>query len=118
MISILIISVSRYSFDRRVIRKKAKEFLIKAGLDDVEFSLAIIGSRKAKQLNQKYRNLDEPASVLSFALEEPRGIDGILRLGDVMVCYPIARQKAIVEKVMMDEMIWELVEHGLRNLIT
>lgn len=116
MISVLITSGSRYPFARRAIRAKIKKFLQSAGLDGAEVSLAVVGTRKSQALNQQYRQLDQPASVLSFPLEEPRGPDGILRLGDVVVCYSLARQQAAQEKRMVDEVIWELVEHGLKNL--
>lgn len=118
MISVLITSGSRYPFGRRAVRQKTKSFLKKSGLDDVEISLYVVGARKSQTLNKQYRALDEPASVLSFPLDEPRGPDDILRLGDIVVCYPMARKQAALEKKMVDEVVWELVEHGLRNLIS
>jgi len=117
MISVLITSGSRYPLDRKAIRKRTREFLKKAGLEDVEVSLAVVGARKSRELNKTYRHLDQPALSLSFALEEPRSPDGILRLGDVVVCYPLARQKAALEKRMVDEVIWEAVEHGLKQIL-
>jgi len=117
MISVLITSGSRYPFARRLIREKIKKFLSTVGLDDVEVSLAIVGIRKVQALNRQYRQINKAGLVLSFPLDETRGPDGILRLGDVVICYPEARQKAAQEKKMVDEVIWELVEHGLKNLI-
>lgn len=117
MIIVLIKAGSRYPFDHRLVRGKIKKFLQKAGLDDVEVSLSVVGTRKSQALNQQYRELGESAPVLSFPLEEPRGPDGILRLGDVVICYPLARQQAAREKKMVDEVVWGLVEHGLKNLV-
>lgn len=117
MISVLISAGSRYPFARKKIRAKIKEFLQVSGLDDVEVSLSVVGTRKSQRLNQEYRDLDQQAPVLSFPLEEPRSPDGILRLGDVVVCYPLARQEAARGKRMVDEVIWELVEHGMSNLL-
>ena len=117
MISVLISAGSRYPFDRKTIRKKAKDFLRQAGLREVEVSLSIVGTRKSLFLNKQYRQLDQPASVLAFGLDDPRGPDGVLRLGDVVVCYPIARQQAVQQRKMMDDVLWELVEHGIKNLI-
>lgn len=117
MISVLIKAGSRYPFGRKKIRKKIKLFLQKAGLDEAEISLAVVGARKSQSLNKQYRDLDQPAPVLSFSLEEPRGPDEILRLGDVIVCYPLAREKAVRERKMVDEVVWELVEHGIKQIL-
>lgn len=117
MISVLMTSGSRYPFGRKAIKEKTNFFLQAFGLDDVEISLSVVGTRKSQTLNQQYRDLDKPTSVLSFSLEEPRGPDGVLRLGDVVVCYPIARQQAAQQKKMMDDVLWELVEHGIKNLV-
>lgn len=86
-------------------------------MEDVELSLLVVGARKGRFLNFKYRRSNEAALVLSFPLEESRGPDGILRLGDVVVCYPLVRQKAVREKRMVDEVMWEVVEHGLKQLV-
>lgn len=88
-----------------------------AGLVDVEVSISIVGTRKIRLLNRRFRKLDEVTNVLSFPQEESRGPDGVLRLGDIIVCYPICRDEAGKDNKMVWEKMNELVEHGLRHLL-
>ena len=71
MYEVLIKSDSRYPMDRKKLRGKLVDELWKFKLDgNVEVSVAIVGSRKMKALNKKYRNLDQATNVLSFPLVE------------------------------------------------
>lgn len=116
MISVLISSESRYPISRPKIRTIVEDYLRDLGIDDVEVSVAVVGSRKIKQLNKKWRNLDEPTTVLTFALEEPRNQDGVLRIGDIVISYPEARIIAQEDNLDMDSAIGKLLIHGLGNL--
>jgi len=116
MLSVLISSESRYPISRPKIRKIVEDYLKDLGIDDVEVSVAVVGSRKIKELNKKWRNLDEPTTVLTFALEEPRNQDGVLRIGDIVISYPEARIIAQEDNLNMDEAIEKLLIHGLGNL--
>ncbi len=117
MISVLISSESRYKINREKIRKLVQNLLGQAGLDEAEVSILIAGTRKIRELNRVFRKIDEETDVLSFSLEEARDQEGILRLGDIIICYPKAREEAGEEEKMVDEKIDELVEHGLRHLL-
>lgn len=117
MISVLISSESRYPVDRKRIRQTATEFVKKTGLEDVEVSVAVVGSRKTRELNRNFRKIDKVTNVLSFPTEEARGPDQVLRLGDIVICYPVARAEAAEEEKMVDDKIDELLEHGLKHLL-
>lgn len=117
MISVLITSESRYSINRLRIKQIISDTLGQAGLDDIEVSVIICGARKIRDLNKTYRQLDESTDVLSFPLDGSRDPDGILRLGDIIVCYPEAIDEAVIENKMVDDKINELVEHGLKHLM-
>lgn len=117
MISVLISGESRYPVDRKGIRAVATEFIKKIRLDDVEVSILIVGTRKARELNRNFRKIDKVTNVLSFPAEEARGPDDVLRLGDIIICYPVARDEAAREEKMVDEKIEELLIHGLKHLL-
>ncbi|MDO8575292.1 MAG: rRNA maturation RNase YbeY [bacterium] len=38
-----------------------------------DLSLNIVGTKKIKELNKKYRNIDEPTDILSFPLDKKTG---------------------------------------------
>ena len=114
---VLIKKDPRYPLDLKKIRQKAKEILASFGLSDkVELSLYFIGTRKAKELNQTYRKMDYIPEVLSFSMNE-KGPDGVLRLGDLVICFPKARDLAMKRNRMVEEIIAELLEHGIKNLV-
>ncbi len=118
MIKVLIYKDPRYPLEVKKIRQKAKEILSGLGLKDrVELSLAFVGARRAKKLNQEFRQQDYFPEVLSFSLEEPRAEDGFLRLGDVMICFPLAREMARRENRMLMEVLADLLDHGIKNLV-
>ena len=44
--------------------------------------------------------------------------DNILRLGDIIISYPQARERAAEDNMLVDDKIDELVIHGLTNLLS
>jgi len=121
MISVSLFCESRYPVNRRLVKKTVEAVLGERGISgDVEVSLAIVGDRKMRQLNKKYRNKDKTANVLSFSQVEGEKLvspDGVLRLGDVVVSYPQARKSAREKEVLVDEEINFLISHGLLHLL-
>ena len=120
-IKILLFVESRYKLDRKKISQKVCNLLKKQEvLGPVEVSVAIIGDRKMKNLNKKYRQKEGTTNVLSFPLSEGETTvmpKDILRLGDVVISYPMAIKEAAEEDMMVDDKICELVEHGLLHLL-
>ena len=121
-VRVLVFCESRYPASRRLIKKKIEEVLEKQELaGPVEVSVAIVGNRKMKALNKKYREQDASTDVLSFSILEGQPAllptDGILRLGDIIISYPLAVVNAGKKEIMVDEEIGNLIEHGLNNLL-
>jgi probable rRNA maturation factor len=85
-----------------------------------EISVAIVGRRKIRELNRRYRNIDDATNVLSFPQLEGKPsvfpADTIV-LGDVVVCYPVARDEAAREEMLVDDKLCELVVHGVKHLL-
>jgi len=91
----------------------------------VTFAISVIGDRKMRQLNKKYRNLDKTADVLSFpySLDTGRSKTFVtppstyLNLGDILISYPELINKAAKENIMVDDMARILVIHGVLHLL-
>jgi len=114
---ILIKKDPRYPLDLKAIRKKSKEILKKHELDDnTELSILFVGKRKAKKFNQLFRQMDYIPEVLAFPMHE-FGPDKVLRLGDVLICFPLARDYARKRNKMVQNVIDEYLEHGIKNLV-
>jgi probable rRNA maturation factor len=91
---------------------------------DTEVSISVVGDRMMKKLNRQYRNLDKTTDVLSFTLSESKGPeafveapDNVLRLGDVVVSYPEVVKTAVEDNKLVDDVIRDLVIHGLNHLL-
>lgn len=56
--------------------------------------LSFVTAAKIKALNLKHRHKNMPTDVLSFPLEDFKpGPDGVIRLGDIVICREIAEKK-------------------------
>lgn len=120
-VTIPIFVESRY----RVNRKRIKQAILKiiAGHEvkgPVEVSVAIVGDRKMRALSKKYKGEDKTRNILSFPLSEGESTylpSEVLRLGDIVISYPIVIKEASEEEVLVDDKIDELVEHGMLHLL-
>ncbi len=119
MLTVDIISQAAYKFDRKRVRQALESILLGEGLSgsEVEISLAVVGERKMRELHKKYLGSEEVTDVLSFPLEEAAYPDGILRLGDIVICYPEAINQAREGNRMVDEEMEFLAGHGLNHLL-
>lgn len=120
-INVLFFVESRYKVDRKRIVAAVKNLLKDHSLDtSVEVSVAIVGDRKMRALNIKYRNLDKTSNVLSFPTSEGEKIPmpgTVLRLGDVVISYPEVIRESAREEWFVDDRIEELVLHGVKHLL-
>ena len=118
---ILIYVESRYKVNRKRIKSTVQRVLSDNNVTTpVEVSIAVIGDRKMKSLNKKYRNLDKTTNVLSFPLAEGESSysgEDIMRLGDVVVSYPVVLTEAARDEVLVDEKVDELLSHGMLHLL-
>lgn len=104
------------------LKKKLKELGI---VSDAQVSIALVGEKAMKDLGQKFLNekeSDPPHNVLSFTESEvigkfiePRAER--LKLGEIVVCFPVAKEMATKQNQLIDEIVWELVEHGTLHLL-
>jgi len=85
---------------------------------DQNYSLNVVfvGKNKMKVFTEKYKNEKETLPVLSFKYDEDIGEKEVL-LGEVIICFPLVILLAAERNKRVDEMINELVKHGIKNLI-
>ena len=118
MVRVDIASRYEYQFDKDKIRRVVEKTLVEHGISsDVEVSLAVVGGRKMRELHEKYMETDEVTDVLSFPLEGTVGPDGMLQLGDIVVCYPEAVRQAAENNRLVDEEMAFLAEHACLHLL-
>jgi ssRNA-specific RNase YbeY (16S rRNA maturation enzyme) len=112
-----IISSSRYKIDRKRLKKVIGDIFLTNNLSSqYSLNLVFVGRNKMKQLSQKYKGEKETLPVLSFIYNEKTGDNEIL-LGEVVICFPLAVLLSAERNKRVDEVINELVKHGIENLI-
>jgi probable rRNA maturation factor len=126
MITVLFQTESHFPVDRKKIKQAIESALVDQVHRDAEVSVSVVGDRRMRELNKKYRQLDETTDVLSFGLNDPtveipaefvEAPDDVLRLGDIVVSYPQAVDEAREENKLVDEQVEILVLHGLDHLL-
>jgi probable rRNA maturation factor len=125
MIVINILADAKFPFDRPALRAHLEGVLAKHKLTDkVEVDVQVVGKRKMGELHHTYMQLPGATDVLSFPLNDPQddrpflsSPDGVLRLGDIVVCYPVAVEEALEKQCRLDLQIQFLTEHGLMHLL-
>jgi rRNA maturation RNase YbeY len=112
-----IISSSRYKINRQKIKTFVNNFFEKEQINP-EYSLNIVfvGKNKMKAVTQKYKNEKETLPILSFKFDENVGEKEIL-LGEIVICFPLVILLAAERNKRVDEMINDLVKHGIENLL-
>ena len=86
----------------------------------VEVSVAVIGNRKMRALNKKYRDIDKSTNVLSFSQTEgdvTQQPPDKLYLGDIVLAYPKIVEECARDNMLIDDRVNELVEHSLMHLL-
>ena len=146
MVNVLIKTDTRYPVNRKTVRRAVfdtfKKFKIDAGF---EVSVIVVGARKMKKLTDDFLGDFQKHQILTFALNEEsktrilKGADandydsssslsaksqgfvnppdGILRLGDVVLCWPEVLISASEDDMMVDEEVYDLVCHGTEHLL-
>ena len=123
MIKVSVVKQSNYPVGAAKIKKKLADFLVAQGItSDAEVSIAIVGEKKMMDLGRTYLKDKILHNVLSFTPTEVKGNfvypnDGLLHLGEIVICFPKVVSEAKSEDVLIDDKVYELVEHGALHLL-
>lgn len=123
MIKIYVKKQSNYPVSTPELKKHLRDFLKDKGIvSDTQVSVALVGERQMLDLAKKYLEDNRVHNVLSFPADEVKGKfvyppDGVIRLGEIVICYPRAFEEAKKEGKGIDEKVVELVEHGAMHLM-
>lgn len=105
------------------IKKELAKLLEQEGItSDAVVEVAIIGEVKMNSLGRKYLKDGKLHNVLSFPWSEAKvpfatPPDGVIRLGEIVVCASVAKREAMSEDVLLEAKVIELVTHGGLHLL-
>lgn len=135
-------NLTKARIDKKLLKKVSEKTLKIAGVKQkAEISLVIISNKKIRELNKKYRGIDQATDVLSFSqletplknskakselakskLQNPKvkfigPPDKILRLGEIFISYQKAKAQAIQRQHTVKKEIAFLFIHGILHLL-
>ena len=111
---------SKLDIEIRFMKKVLKEVLKKEKIKNARFSVIIITDSEIKAINKKYRKIDKPTDVISFALEENQKEQVFLKnrvLGDIYISLDKAKKQAIEYGHSLRRELCFLAVHGLLHLL-
>lgn len=109
-------SSSRYKIPRNKIKEFIGSYLVNKGYSfNFDINIIFIGKNKMKKIAQTYKKENLPLPVLSFFYNEK--MNGNYLLGEIFICYPQAILLAVHRNKKVDDIILELIKHGVDNLI-
>jgi len=123
MIRINVTKQSSYPISTVRIKKKLRTFLEKNGIvSDGEVSVAFVAEKRMIELSKRFLKDNSVHNVLSFTQEESKTpfvypSDGKMHLGEIVICYPKAVAEAKAENKLIEERVYELIEHGALHLL-
>ena len=71
-------------------------------------SVAFVGEKKSREINKKYRNINKPTNVLSFALHKNEG--------EIILCKSLIRKELKKFGRTFPQLVGYLVIHGMLHL--
>ena len=124
MVKVNVEKQSNYPISTPKVKRALKAFLKKRGVvSDSRVDVALVGEKKMKDLGKKYLNekgnivhnvLAFPAYEVKKEFVDPPDTSN---LGEIVVCFPKAREEANEEGKLIEEKVLELIEHGSLHLI-
>ena len=108
--------LKKASIDLSRFTQVAVNVLSAAGEAQSELSIDLVGDRRMRGLNRKYRQKDRTTDVLAFAMREAEKPVGSPQLGDVVISVPTARRQAREAGHSLDEEVAALLIHGVLHL--
>ena len=101
---------TKIKVDQKLLKQTAEVVLKKEGKGSANVSVVLLGAKKMRELNNRYRGKDYAANVLSFNEEE-------FGLGEIVLCPSVIRREAEKCGITFREELQRLFLHGLMHLL-
>lgn len=116
---ISVICSSRYKIQSEKLKRFARGVLDGYHVSpDTGLNIVFVGRRKMKQIAATYKNEDVALPVLSFPYVNDPEVREEKIVGEVVMCYPQAVLLAAEREKKVQQMIEQLLEHGIETILT
>jgi probable rRNA maturation factor len=115
----IIINTTGIEIDLSDIKNICKITFEKEKVINPIYNIIIVGNKKIKEINKKYRNIDKETDVISFAFEEAKDnkFEDIRVLGEIYISIDKAKSQALEYGHSLKREICFLTVHGLLHLL-
>lgn len=105
-----ITNLTKAKIDEELFKKIGEKILTQEKKEKKNLSVVLVGPKRIKHLNKKYRKKNRVVSLLSFKIEE-------LGLGEIFLCLRRIKKEAKREKVDFKKKLIEVYLHGILDLL-
>ena len=113
-LTVLVKKDPRWTVKPSQVRRIAKVILAEEGYRLGILSIMLVGKRKARGLNIKWRGQDYIPQVLAFPASEQAMVTK--SLGDVVLCLPLLREEAVRKNSCWETILEDWLRHGIKSL--
>jgi rRNA maturation RNase YbeY len=112
-----LVGSSRYKLDKKRLKTFVKALFEKTGIaQQATLNIVFVGKRKMKDIANTYKHENVALPVLAFPYNQTT--DSELLIGEIFICYPQAVLLAAERSKRVDDMMEQLVEHGINNIVS
>ena len=117
MTMIHIVTSSRYKIHKSTLLRTTEILMRRHSVaEDAVLNIAFVGKRKMREIANTYKHEDVALPVLAFPYKEET-VENEKLLGEIVLCYPQVVLLAAERSKKLDDMMDQLIEHGLKNLL-
>ncbi|MFK7855510.1 MAG: rRNA maturation RNase YbeY [Granulosicoccus sp.] len=95
---------------------QAQPLLDLSAAEAIEVSVKLVDAATIQVLNQRYRGKDSSTNVLSFRSDMPLLPDGLMALGDLVLCPEVVHREASEQNKAIDDHWAHMLVHGTLHL--
>ncbi len=111
-----IIGSSRYRVDKQRLTDFMHSLYTQKNItEDQTVNIIFVGKRKMRDIASKYKHEDEALPVLAFPYQSKEQEERLL--GEIFLCYPQLVLMAAHRNKTVADIIFQMVEHGLKNIL-
>ena len=116
-----VISPSRYQINKTsIINDTEKLLLSKYQLkEEYQLNIVFVGIRKIKSVEKHFKKTPQAHPILTLSyINDKYSDNGENLIGEIIICYPQAVLLAAQKEKTVNQMIMQLIDHGLENIFS
>ncbi len=84
---------------------------------DAEVLIRVVGHQEISALNEQYRFKQGVTNILSFPFDVPETVEGVILLGDLVVCASVLEKEAGAQQKAVKDHWAHIITHGILHLL-